>query len=137
VLLPFRDSHEDMRTVSRDLERFPQAWALPSQWPTNLWAAACVTRSIDSQMAIHKDRLLAPSFALSASKLLLMEEAPASLPRALNNASREIALQALELLGIPAPETAWLSPQAGNAGSGRGAFGHARSASIPPSILHA
>ena len=59
VLLPFRDSHEDMRTVSRDLEQFPQAWALPSQWPTNLWAANVATRSIDSQMAIHKDRILA------------------------------------------------------------------------------
>ena len=107
VLLPFRDSHEDMRTVARDLERFPQAWALPSQWPTNPWAAAVATRSIDSQLAIHKDRILAPFYALSASKLLLMHEIPASLPRPVNNAAREIALQALELLGLPAPEGAW------------------------------
>ena len=34
VLLPFRDSHEDIRTVVKDLELFPRAWALPSQWPT-------------------------------------------------------------------------------------------------------
>jgi hypothetical protein len=38
VLLPFRDSHEDLRTVAADLARFPQARALPSQWPTNFWA---------------------------------------------------------------------------------------------------
>jgi NAD(P)-dependent dehydrogenase (short-subunit alcohol dehydrogenase family) len=137
VLLPFRDSHEDMRTVSRDLERFPQAWALPSQWPTNLWAAACATRSIDSQLAIHKDRILAPVFALSASKQLLMAEAPANLPRNLNNASREIALQALELLGIPAPEAAWLGPQSGLTGNGRGAFGALPGRMPSPSILHA
>jgi len=137
VLLPFRDSHEDMRTVSRDLAHFPQAWALPSQWPTNLWAANVATRSIDSQMAIHKDRILAPSYALSASKLLLMNEAPASLPRPLNNAAREIALQALELLGIPAPETTWLTPQARVAGDPRGAFGAMPGSVSAPSILHA
>jgi chromosome partitioning protein len=137
VLLPFRDSHEDMRTVSRDLECFPQAWALPSQWPTNPWAAAVASRSIDSQMAIHKDRILAPVFALSASKQLLMDEAPPSLPRNLNNAAREIALQALELIGIPAPETAWLGPQSGSVRDSRDAFGAMRIGMPSPSVLHA
>lgn len=37
VLLPFRDSHEDMRTLISDLETFPRAWAIPSQWPTRFW----------------------------------------------------------------------------------------------------
>jgi chromosome partitioning protein len=137
VLLPFRDSHEDMRTVSRDLACFPQAWALPSQWPTNPWAAAVASRSIDSQMAIHKDRILAPVFALSASKQLLMDEAPPSLPRNLNNAAREIALQALELLGIPAPETAWLGPPSGPVRDSRYAFGAMRVGMPSPSVLHA
>ena len=31
VLLPFRDSHEDIRTVIRDLELFPRAYAVPMQ----------------------------------------------------------------------------------------------------------
>ena len=137
VLLPFRDSHEDMRTVSRDLECFPQAWALPSQWPTNMWAAACASRSIDSQMAIHKDRILAPVFALSASKQLLMHEAPANLPRNLNNAAREIALQAMELLGIPAAESAWLGPQSAAAGTRRDALGAARAGMPTPSAMQA
>jgi hypothetical protein len=137
VLLPFRDSHEDIRTVCRDLERFPQAWALPSQWPTNPWAATCAARSIDSQMAIHKDRILAPFYALSASKLLLMVEAPATLPRAVNNAAREIALQALELLGIPAPEAAWLGPQAAMPDQPRVASGAYAAMPTMPSILHA
>lgn len=108
VLLPFRDSHEDMRTVMRDLERFPRAWALPSQWPTNPWAAASARRSVDALMAIHRDRILAPVNALSSTKLLLQHELPASLPRALNNAARELALQTLELLGEPLPDTDWL-----------------------------
>lgn len=31
VLLPFRDSHEDIRTVRNDLNRFPRAFGVPSQ----------------------------------------------------------------------------------------------------------
>ena len=37
VLLPFRASHEDIRSVRRDLDAFPRAYALPAQWPTNPW----------------------------------------------------------------------------------------------------
>lgn len=107
ALLPFRDSHEDIRTVMRDLARFPHAYALPSQWPTNAWAAACARRAVDSMLAIHRDRILAPVHALASSKLLLQVEAPAALPRALDNAAREIALQALELLGMPAADSDW------------------------------
>ncbi len=44
MLLPFRDSHEDLRTVLRDLEAFPNAYALPSQWPTNAWARDAADR---------------------------------------------------------------------------------------------
>ena len=44
VLLPFRDSHEDIRTVVKDLEMFPRAWALPSQWPSNPWQREAAQR---------------------------------------------------------------------------------------------
>jgi chromosome partitioning protein len=37
VLLPYRASHEDIRSVRRDLDAFPRAYALPAQWPTNPW----------------------------------------------------------------------------------------------------
>ncbi len=46
VLLPFRDSHEDLRTVLRDLETFPHAYALPSQWPTNAWQRDAADRNV-------------------------------------------------------------------------------------------
>ena len=46
VLLPFRDSHEDMRTVRRDLETFPRAYGLPSQWATNAWQRDAADRAV-------------------------------------------------------------------------------------------
>ncbi|MBL8383118.1 MAG: hypothetical protein JNM90_08600 [Burkholderiales bacterium] len=131
VLLPFRDSHEDMRAVRGDLERFPQAWALPSQWPTNAWAAASASRAVDAMLAIHKDRLLAPVYAVSATKLLLMDAPPPRLPRAVDNAAREIALQVIELLGLPAPEADWTAAYA------RAADGGPPPGARAPSVLHA
>lgn len=95
VLLPFRDSHEDMRSVLRDLEMFPNAWAIPSQWPTNTWAKDSANRSMTDMLANYTDRILQPVFTSSPSKLLLQKDIPENLPTTLSNACRAIARQAL------------------------------------------
>ena len=98
-LLPFRDSHEDIRTVLGDLEAFPQAWGVPSQWPTNPWQQMAAERTLDELMQSWRPRLLEPVYAVSASKLLLQSRVPLSLPTALNNVCRSLAWQVLERLG--------------------------------------
>lgn len=108
VLLPFRDSHEDIRTLIQDLERFPKAYALPSQWPSNAWQLQAAERTVNRLLGRYTDRLLAPIFVQSATKLLLQNELPAQLPAALNNSARMLALQVMELLGIPLPEDRWI-----------------------------
>ena len=100
TLLPFRDSHEDIRTVLRDLERFPDAYALPSQWPTNAWQQEAAQRSVEQLMENHGSRLLDPVHAISASKLLLQSEMPEQLPSNLNNACRRLATQVLDVLEL-------------------------------------
>jgi hypothetical protein len=50
VLLPFRDSHEDIRTVRKDLDTFPRALGVPSQWPTNPWQQMAAERTLDELM---------------------------------------------------------------------------------------
>ena len=47
VLLPFRDSHEDIRTLIRDLEMFPRAYAIPTQWPVIPWQRDAADRLVD------------------------------------------------------------------------------------------
>jgi hypothetical protein len=101
VLLPFRDSQEDIRTVIRDLEMFPRAYAIPSQWPTNAWARDAAERLIQDMLAPYHDRILDPIYALGASKLLLQKQLPAALPTPLANACRFSAHQVLDLLQIP------------------------------------
>jgi chromosome partitioning protein len=101
VLLPFRDSHEDIRTVVRDLDMFPRAYAIPTQWPTNAWQREAAEKAVAELLAPYRDRILNPVFSLSASKLLLQKNLPDSLPTPLANACRAIAHQVIDLLQIP------------------------------------
>jgi hypothetical protein len=101
VLLPFRDSHEDLRTVIRDLEMFPRAYAVPTQWPTNAWQREAAEKSIGDLLAPYRDRILQPVYSLAASKLLLQTNIPPALPTPLANACRAAAHQVLDLLQIP------------------------------------
>jgi hypothetical protein len=100
VLLPFRDSHEDIRTVQQDLETFPRALALPMQWPTNPWAREAADRMIESQLGNYRNRILEPVFAISSSKLLLQKRIPDNLPSPLANACRRVAAPILDILRI-------------------------------------
>lgn len=104
VLLPFRDSHEDIRTVTRDLEMFPRAYAVPMQWPTNAWQRESAEKSVRDYLGPYQDRILDPVFALSSSKLLLQKQIPTSLPTPLANACRGIAHQVIDLLQLSIDE---------------------------------
>ena len=104
VLLPFRDSHEDIRTVIKDLEAFPRAWAIPAQWPTNAWQQEAAQKAIRAHLGSYADRILQPVPALSASKLLLQRNLPAKLPTPLANACRALAYQVLDLMEVPCEE---------------------------------
>ncbi len=117
VLLPFRDSHEDIRTVIRDLEMFPRAYAIPTQWPTNAWQREAAEKTVADLLAPYRDRILDPVFSLSASKVLLQKHLPASLPTQLTNACRTVAHQVVDLLQLPIEDAplAGMAPQAANA----------------------
>lgn len=96
VLLPFRDSHEDIRTVRNDLDNFPEAYGLPSQWPTNPWQQMAAEHTLDELMQDYRPRLLNPVYSVSASKLLLQSQMPLNLPTVLNNICRGLARQVLD-----------------------------------------
>lgn len=102
-LLPFRDSPEDIRSLYRDLELFPEAWPLPSQWPSNTWARESAEKMMASCLEQHEHRILKPVFALSSSKLLLQQQIPETLPTPLANACRNLARQVATLFPDKAP----------------------------------
>jgi hypothetical protein len=100
ALLPFRDSHEDIRTVVHDLDLFPHAYAVPLQWPSNVWQRKVADRNVAQLMGAFSHRILRPVEALSASKLLLQKQVPEQLPSPLTGACRAIGRQLLEVLEI-------------------------------------
>ena len=104
IILPFRDSLEDIRTVVRDMEIFPRAYALPSQWPTNVWQREAADRSVAQWMRPYAHRILKPVNVLSSSKLLLHKRVPEHLPTPLSNACRTLGRQILDILDIATEE---------------------------------
>ncbi len=109
VLLPFRESHEDIRTVIRDLDMFPRAYAVPTQWPTNAWQREAADRNVRQLMRPYRHRILNPINALSSSKLLLQRNVPDQFPTPLANACRAVARQLLEILEIESAEETGLA----------------------------
>lgn len=104
VLLPFRDSHEDLRTVRRDLERLPRAYAVPSQWPANAHARESALRALAALVDEFRDRIVAPVMAFAGTKVLLQSDLPSPLPAGLNAACRGLARHAALLAGIDLPD---------------------------------
>jgi hypothetical protein len=71
-IFPFRPSHEDMDTVSRDLDRIPDALAWPTAWPTNIFAIPAAQSFISRLSKKYPSRVITKPipFVNSASDLL-------------------------------------------------------------------
>jgi hypothetical protein len=71
-IFPFRPSHEDMDTVSSDLERIRNALAWPTAWPTNIFAIPTAQSFIQRLSKKFPSRVITKPipFVNSASDLL-------------------------------------------------------------------
>jgi hypothetical protein len=71
-IFPFRPSHEDMDTVSKDMDRITNALAWPTTWPTNLFAIPTAQSFINRLSKEYPSRVITKPipFVNSASDLL-------------------------------------------------------------------
>jgi hypothetical protein len=71
-IFPFRPSHEDMDTVSRDMDRIADALAWPTAWPTNIFAIPAAQGFINRLSRKYPSRVITKPipFVNSASDLL-------------------------------------------------------------------
>jgi hypothetical protein len=71
-IFPFRPSHEDMDTVSKDMDRITNALAWPTAWPTNIFAIPSAQSFINRLSKKYPSRVIikAIPFVNSASDLL-------------------------------------------------------------------
>ncbi|WP_114211180.1 hypothetical protein [Acidisarcina polymorpha] len=72
VILPFRDSEEDLEAVTRDLHAYPNALAWPCAWPTNDKARQ-VARGLFEALSLAFPRrvVTSPLFFVNSAKELL------------------------------------------------------------------
>ena len=115
VLLPFRDSAEDLRTVMHDLELFPRAFAIPSQWPHNKWQMEAANKLVASLPEEFQQRILDPVFAVSSSKVLLQTRPPEGMPAPLSTACRNFAKQIMDLMEDDEEQVSQVLADAANA----------------------
>jgi cellulose biosynthesis protein BcsQ len=71
-IFPFRPSHEDMDTVSQDMDRITNALAWPAAWPTNIFAIPAAQGFINRLAKKYPSRVITKPipFVNSASDLL-------------------------------------------------------------------
>jgi hypothetical protein len=72
VILPFRDSEEDLEAVTRDLHDYPNALAWPCAWPTNDKAKQAAQHFIDALSIAFPLRVItSPLYFVNSAKELL------------------------------------------------------------------
>ena len=136
VLLPFRDSQEDIRTVLGDMELFPNAYALPSQWPTVGWQREAANRMVKKMLANYRHRVLPPINIAPNTKLLLQKKVPSHLPVSLRNMARAFAAQVLKLRHMPFDPARVYEIESGDMGSMGGLLETGVVPQKPSSQLH-
>jgi hypothetical protein len=80
-IFPFRPSHEDLDTVSTDMDRIANALAWPTAWPTNIFAIPAAQSFINRLSKKYPSRVITKPipFVNSASDLLAESlESPSS-----------------------------------------------------------
>lgn len=99
VILPFRDSPEDIRTVAIDLLQLPKAVALPNQWPTNLKAREVADQFAKPLRDNFPNRMLMPLPAAHAM-IEILQEHFSGLQNNVNNIAKVFAIRTLEKVGF-------------------------------------
>lgn len=73
-IFPFRPSHEDMDTVSKDLDRITKAFAWPTAWPTNIFAIPAARGFINRLSKRYPSRVISKPIPFVNSALDLLAE---------------------------------------------------------------
>ena len=73
-IFPFRPSHEDMDTVSKDMDRIPNALAWPTAWPTNIFAIPAAQSFISRLSKRFPSRVITKPIPLVNSAADLLAE---------------------------------------------------------------
>lgn len=98
VFLPFGASDDDVATVAEDMAKFPNAWAWPSNWPTNSKAVATDAGYIDKLAEVFPNRILRPLPATHSIRDLILQNFNGALLPPAQRYCRAVARQVIDVL---------------------------------------
>jgi len=98
VVLPFSADDDSVAVVNEELAHFPEAWAMPSNWPTNSKAKAVDAGYIEKLEANHPNRLLPATPDTHSIRDLTLSQFNGSLLSPAQRYCRILARQISELL---------------------------------------
>jgi chromosome partitioning protein len=105
IILPFTADDDSVYVGATDLVRFPKAFALPSNWPTNSKAASIDAGYVEKLEARFPGRVLPPVPATHSIRDFLLNEFNGALLPPAQRYCRTIARQIAELLDAAAEQT--------------------------------
>lgn len=73
IILPFTADDDAVYVVAREMAQFTDAWALPSNWPTNSKAAEVDAGYIEKLEALYPKRLLTPTPATHSIRDIMLQ----------------------------------------------------------------
>jgi len=97
TIVPFTPSAEDIRVLRLDLQRIPDAYALPNRWPTNAMAKKVADGLLAQRLAEFRGRMMNPMPSVNALTTLVDEGLPSS---SIGPACKGFALRILERMGL-------------------------------------
>jgi len=104
VIFPFTADDDSVYVVNDEMSKYPDAWAMPSNWTTNAKAAVVDAGYIEKLEANHPGRILPPTCNTHAiHDLLLVQFTGLLLPPA-QRYCRSLARQIVSLLEAAQPE---------------------------------
>jgi chromosome partitioning protein len=74
IILPFTADDDAVYVVAREMAQFANAWALPSNWPTNSKAAEVDAGYIQKLEALYPKRLLTPTPATHSIRDIMLQD---------------------------------------------------------------
>jgi hypothetical protein len=98
VFLPFGASDDDVATVAEDMAKFPDAWAWPSNWPSNAKAAEIDRGYIDKLAEFFPDRILRPLLATHSIRDLILQNFNGTLLPPAQRYCRGLARQLIDVM---------------------------------------
>jgi chromosome partitioning protein len=105
ILLPFTADDDSVYVVATDLAKFPEAFALPSNWPTNSKAANIDAGYLQKLEARFPGRILPPIPATHAIRDFVLSEFNGVLLPPAQRYCRTVARQVALLLDAASEET--------------------------------